>query len=100
MCLESCFSSCSCDQCLASIDLRVDLQRMKELRASEGSVKEKMLRLSVETGGCSGFQYIFDLDETINKDDRYFHELMRNSVLFFLGMSFFYSFMPCLSCAL
>lgn len=100
MCLESCFSSCSCDQCLASIDLRVDLQRMKELRASEGSVQEKMLRLSVETGGCSGFQYIFDLDETINKDDRYFHALMRNSVLCFLGMSFFYSFMPCLSCAL
>lgn len=100
MCLESCFSSCSCDQCLASIDLRVDLQRMKELRASEGSVQEKMLRLSVETGGCSGFQYVFDLDETINKDDRYFHALMRNSVLCFLGMSFFYSFMPCLSCAL
>lgn len=43
---------------------------MKQLQASEA--REKMLRLSVETGGCSGFQYVFDLiDDKTNPDDRF-----------------------------
>ncbi|KAG4970689.1 hypothetical protein JHK82_036384 [Glycine max] len=32
------------------------VRRMKELEGSESSTDGKMLRLSVETGGCSGFQ--------------------------------------------
>lgn len=44
---------------------------MKELQASEASDDEKMLRLTVETGGCSGFQYVFDLDAKTTSDDRY-----------------------------
>ncbi|XP_030531730.2 iron-sulfur assembly protein IscA-like 2, mitochondrial [Rhodamnia argentea] len=48
------------------------IQRMKELWESEGSCSEKLLRLSVETGGCSGFQYVFDLDDKANSDDRIF----------------------------
>ncbi|XP_050228556.1 iron-sulfur assembly protein IscA-like 2, mitochondrial [Mercurialis annua] len=48
------------------------IQRMKELQASKGSVEDKMLRLGVETGGCSGFQYVFDLDNKMNPDDRVF----------------------------
>ena len=44
---------------------------MKELHASEDSSGEKMLRLCVETGGCSGFQYVFDLDDKTNPDDRF-----------------------------
>ena len=41
---------------------------MKELQATESG--EKMLRLSVEAGGCSGFQYAFALDDRKNTDDR------------------------------
>ncbi|GLT94700.1 hypothetical protein SLE2022_124290 [Rubroshorea leprosula] len=48
------------------------IKRMRELQASEESADEKMLRLSVETGGCSGFQYVFNLDDTTNPDDRVF----------------------------
>jgi len=44
-------------------------QRMKELQSSEP--EKKMLRLGVETGGCSGFQYKFELDNRTNPDDRY-----------------------------
>ncbi|OVA09987.1 FeS cluster biogenesis [Macleaya cordata] len=53
-------------------DFRHALQRLKELHAGEASPKDKMLRLSVETGGCSGFQYVFLLDEKTNPDDRVF----------------------------
>ncbi|XP_022767074.1 iron-sulfur assembly protein IscA-like 2, mitochondrial isoform X2 [Durio zibethinus] len=48
------------------------VKRMKELQASEDTSKEKMLRLSVEAGGCSGFQYVFDLDDKTNPDDSVF----------------------------
>ncbi|BBH02953.1 phosphoglucosamine mutase-related protein, partial [Prunus dulcis] len=46
--------------------------RMKQLQASEA--EGKMLRLSVETGGCSGFQYVFDLDDKTHPDDRVFEK--------------------------
>lgn len=50
------------------------VRRMKELQASEASGNEKMLRLCVETGGCSGFQYVFDLDDKASSDDRVFEK--------------------------
>ena len=42
------------------------IQRLKELHKKS---PEKMLRISVEGGGCSGFQYLFNLDTTKNEDD-------------------------------
>ncbi|RLM62225.1 iron-sulfur assembly protein IscA-like 2, mitochondrial [Panicum miliaceum] len=48
------------------------VRRIKELQAKEPSAEGKMLRLSVEAGGCSGFQYSFSLDDKKNSDDRVF----------------------------
>ncbi|KAH9607901.1 hypothetical protein KSS87_015670 [Heliosperma pusillum] len=48
------------------------VRRMKELQDIEKA--DKMLRLSVEAGGCSGFQYAFALDDKTNDDDRIFEK--------------------------
>lgn len=45
------------------------VKRLKEI-ASDGAC----LRVTVESGGCSGFQYKFDLDPNIHEDDRVFQK--------------------------
>jgi iron-sulfur cluster assembly accessory protein len=42
-------------------------QRIAEIVAAEHG--KSMLRVSVEGGGCSGFQYLFDLVDTAANDD-------------------------------
>ena len=41
--------------------------RIKEILTGEPD--KKALRISVSGGGCSGFQYEFDLDNNVNDDD-------------------------------
>jgi len=46
-------------------------RRVAALVAKEGG-ERLMLRVSVSGGGCSGFQYGFTFDDTVNADDRTF----------------------------
>ncbi|CAK1587012.1 unnamed protein product [Parnassius mnemosyne] len=46
------------------------VQKLKQL--CDG--KTNFLRLSVESGGCSGFQYKFNLDNNVADDDRIFEK--------------------------
>ncbi|MEL0012587.1 MAG: iron-sulfur cluster assembly accessory protein, partial [Alphaproteobacteria bacterium] len=45
------------------------VERLTGLIASEGN-GGKMLRITVNGGGCSGFTYAFDFDDAVNEDDR------------------------------
>eukprot|EP00877_Chromochloris_zofingiensis_P005958 jgi/Chrzof1/1615/Cz10g14200.t1 len=45
------------------------VQRLKQL---QNSAPGTLLRIEVEGGGCSGFQYIFKLDQAVSPEDRVF----------------------------
>ena len=49
------------------------IERIKEIRKQKGNPSLN-LRLTVEGGGCSGFQYIFGWDDKKNDDDTVFAE--------------------------
>ena len=40
----------------------------------ESSCESKTLRVAVKGGGCSGFQYVFNIVDTINEDDEVFEK--------------------------
>ncbi|OAD55618.1 hypothetical protein WN48_04494 [Eufriesea mexicana] len=45
------------------------VKRLKEITNNNA-----YLRVTVESGGCSGFQYKFDLDTNINENDKVFQK--------------------------
>jgi iron-sulfur cluster insertion protein len=47
------------------------VQKLSSLIAAEGD-SAQMLRITVNGGGCSGFTYSFDFDDTTNDDDKTF----------------------------
>lgn len=57
---------------LAEDDLKVTEECVKRLK--EICDQNEFLRLIVESGGCSGFQYKFELDTTVAKDDCVFEK--------------------------
>ncbi len=40
----------------------------------ESSCETKTLRVAVKGGGCSGFQYVFDIVDQVNEDDQVFEK--------------------------
>ena len=40
----------------------------------ESSCKSRTLRVAVKGGGCSGFQYVFDIVDQINENDQVFEK--------------------------
>ena len=48
-------------------------KRIAALSAAEGK-SDMMMRVAVSGGGCSGFKYEFNLDGTVNPDDRIFEK--------------------------
>lgn len=47
-------------------------RRISTLIEQEANGRDLKFRVTVSGGGCSGFQYGFDFDETINDDDLIF----------------------------
>ena len=55
---------------MTQIDLTLSENAARRIRAiAETEGRPLMLRVAVDGGGCSGFQYRFDLVETIEQDD-------------------------------
>lgn len=62
-------------------------QQVKKLIQEEGNLQLK-LRIFVQGGGCSGFQYGFTFDDEVNEDD---YTIEKNEVIYLVdSMSYQY----------
>jgi iron-sulfur cluster assembly accessory protein len=63
---------------MTSEDLNISLtaKAVDRIRAVvlEKEIKGERLRIKVLGGGCQGFQYLFDFDKTITKNDKIFQK--------------------------
>lgn len=77
--LHKCIKSITGPQ---SIQRQLSMFAEEDLKVTDSCVKrlqaicnqDEFLRLSVESGGCSGFQYKFELDTNVSKDDCVFEK--------------------------
>jgi iron-sulfur cluster insertion protein len=53
---------------------------VKEIKMGLEENNEPYLRISVQGGGCSGFQYIFDFEQTKNEDDMEIGQVLVDSM--------------------
>ncbi len=56
----------------AAISLSADAAKRIAWRIEQEAEGGLMLRVAVSGGGCSGFQYGFSFDDSVNPDDRTF----------------------------
>ncbi|KAL9873325.1 iron-sulfur cluster assembly 2 homolog, mitochondrial [Glossina fuscipes] len=62
------------DKTPAISEQKLDVSDSCKKRLREICTDKNFLRITVEGGGCSGFQYKFDLDTKLNEDDLEFGE--------------------------
>jgi iron-sulfur cluster assembly protein len=71
-------------------------QKIASLKAEEKQAKEAFLRVSVKRGGCSGFSYKMDFDQSLQDSDKVFESGGQKvvvdgpSLLYLLGMELDY----------
>ena len=53
---------------------------VNEIKMGLEENNEPYLRISVQGGGCSGFQYIFDFEQTKNEDDMEIGQVLVDSM--------------------
>lgn len=53
---------------------------VKEIQMGLAENDEPYLRISVQGGGCSGFQYVFDFEKTKNEDDMEIGQVLVDSM--------------------
>lgn len=71
-------------------------QRINMLKSEDGAANEAGLRVLVKRGGCSGFSYKMDFDDSVSDKDKVFESngakviVDSQSLLYLLGMTLDY----------